>query len=53
MQHLMGFKGYLREILRVYDVSPKETLKCHLRYILCNALNCKGKLRAILREHYS
>ncbi len=26
MQHLMGFKGYLREILRVYDVSPKETL---------------------------
>ncbi len=30
MQHLMGFKGYLREILRVYDVSPKETLKCHL-----------------------
>ncbi len=49
MQHLMGFKGYLREILRVYDVSPKETLKSHLRYILCNALNCKGKLR----ENYS
>ncbi len=48
MQHLMGFKGYLREILRVYDVSPKETLKSHLRYILCNALNCKGKVKGNL-----
>ncbi len=50
MQHLMGFKGYLREILRVYDVSPKETLKCHLKDILCNALNCNW---AILRENYT
>ncbi len=36
MQHLMGYNGNLGEILRVYDVSPKETCKCHLRYILCN-----------------
>ncbi len=31
MQHLMGFKGYLREILRVFDVSPQETLKWDFR----------------------
>ncbi len=53
MQHLMGFKGYLREILRVYDVSPQETLKWHFRDILCNARKCKGNVRAILRENYT
>ncbi len=53
MHHLMGFKGYLREILRIYEVSPQETLKRNFRDILCNTLKCKGNLRAILRENYT
>ncbi len=48
MQCLIGFKGYLREILRVYDVSPKETLNLHLRDILWNALKCDLKWKLIL-----
>ncbi len=54
MQHLMGFKGYLREILRVFDFHLKKPLNGilgkHFRDILCNSLKSVREIKGDLKE---